>query len=113
MPILKGTIKDKITGETLPGATIIINGEGKISDSSGNFIFVLKNNSYNAEIRFLGYKTQVIKVPLYDNTDLIVSLDPDTSLLNEIEVKAKRTYKWVYLILGTFATLYILDKWKK
>ena len=113
MPILKGIVKDKITGETLPGATILIDGTGKTTDSGGGFVFVLKNNVYNAEIRFLGYKINNIKIPLYQNNEIVVLMDPDTSLLNEIEVKATRTYKWLWLLGGTIATILILNKWKK
>lgn len=113
MPILKGTIKDKLTGETLPGATIVINGEGKATDSNGQFAFVLKNNVYQASVRFLGYKPQIINVPLYDNKDLTIEMEQDTSLLNQVEVKAKKTYYWLFVVAGTLATLYIFKKWKK
>ena len=113
MPILKGTIKDKVTGETLPGATIMINGEGKVTDSLGNFIFVLKNNNYQGLIRFLGYKPQIINVALYDNTDITVLMEPDSSILNTIEVKAKKTYKWLWVLGASLAAIYILKRWKK
>lgn len=113
MPILKVTIKDKVTGETLPGASILINGEGKASDSQGNALFVLKNNNYQGQVRFLGYKPQTINVALYDNTDLLVGMEPDTSLLSEIEVKAKKTYKWLWVLGASLAAIYILKRWKK
>lgn len=113
MPILKVTIKDKVTGETLPGAAVLINGEGKASDSQGNVLFVLKNNNYQGLVRFLGYKQQSFNVGLYQNADLVINMDPDTSLLSEIEVKAKRTYKWLWLLGASIAAIYILKRWKK
>ena len=113
MPILKGTIKDKNTGETLPGATVQIDDSGKVADYNGNFLFVLKNNIHKAIIRFLGYKTQTIEIPLFDNAEIEILLDRDTSILNQIEVKAKKTYIYLYVLGGAIIGLYFLSKWRK
>lgn len=57
---LSGTIKDKKTGETLPGVNVILKGTyyGAATDINGKFsIQNISAGNYNIEISLIGYKT--------------------------------------------------------
>ncbi|MEQ9186270.1 MAG: TonB-dependent receptor [Cryomorphaceae bacterium] len=59
---LTGVIKDKETGETLPGATVVIVGTylGASSDIDGKYIIEgIKPGDYSIKVTFIGYSDQV------------------------------------------------------
>lgn len=89
---IKGTITDQITGETIVGATITIQGKqiGDVSDINGQFTLETKDQ-YPIEItvRFLGYKD--VKITVKEKTKGIkVNLETDQTILKEIEIVDKR-----------------------
>lgn len=59
---LKGVIKDKETGETLPGATVVIVGTylGASTDMDGAYkIEGIKPGDYSIKVTFIGYSDQI------------------------------------------------------
>jgi len=77
---IKGVVSDKITKETLVGATVIIQGTtiGSTTDLDGNFsITGLAPGSYNLVVSYISYKTLIVEkvkvvkdVMLEQNADL-------------------------------------------
>lgn len=55
---ITGTIKDKATGETLPGANILIEGTtiGAITDLNGKYEIKIDPGTYTLTVRFVGYE---------------------------------------------------------
>jgi len=61
---IKGVVADKVTKETLVGATVLIQGTttGSTTDLDGNYLITsLAPGSYNLVISYISYKTQIIE----------------------------------------------------
>lgn len=87
---LKGTIRDKQTNESLPGANILIEGSnvGTVSDLDGNYELNVAPGTYMVAARFVGYETSRRSVTLVANQTLVVNwtLATDAMLLEELVV---------------------------
>ena len=91
---IRGRVLDKVTGETLPGATVQVTGNGQNTgggaDAEGGYkISNLPAGSYTVLASFIGYKplTQVVKI----TTQSVVAsfaLAPDNASLDEVTVVA-------------------------
>jgi len=93
--ILKGTITDAKTGESLVGTTILIQGTttGTITDFDGNYLLQnIQPGTYNMVISFISYQSKIIRVDIKDGaeTALDVKLEPATLDVGEVQVVAKR-----------------------
>ncbi len=78
---IKGRVLDAITGDPLPGATIMIEGtqRGTISDLRGNFLISgLDIGTYTLEIRFIGYESKMVEVTV--NADVPADIEVLLSL---------------------------------
>ena len=81
---VRGTVKD-INGEAIIGANILLQGTsiGTITDFDGNFSLQAPANGV-LEIRYVGYKTQII--PINNRTNIQIILEEDVELLEEVVV---------------------------
>ncbi len=86
--IIKGTVKDAITGESLPGAAIIYgDGKGVTTDLDGKFQLDLGENGGKITVKFIGYKDYEQEIKARARlSNLEIELQP--SELNEIEIIA-------------------------
>ena len=65
---ISGKIIDKKTGETLPGASVLIEGtvQGASSDFDGNYIISsVKPGKYNVICKYVSYANKLIKDIIY------------------------------------------------
>ena len=93
---IRGRVLDKVTGETLPGATVQVTGgsqnTGSGADSDGSYkIGGLPAGTYTVQASFVGYKpkTQVVKI----TTQSVVApfaLSSDNASLEEVQVVASQ-----------------------
>jgi hypothetical protein len=100
---ITGHIKDEVTHESLPFATIKLGNskQGLISDLNGYFqVSVGKEISY-LEIGYLGYNSNKIKLPA-TQTDMTIYLSPKGSSLNEVVITPPYE-KMRYIINRTIA----------
>jgi TonB-linked SusC/RagA family outer membrane protein len=83
--VVRGTVKD-VSGETLPGASVLIKGTqtGTITDINGNFQINAPSAAAVLVVSFTGYETQEITVGA--QTSITVSLLPNQKTLNEVVV---------------------------
>ncbi|HXC03739.1 MAG TPA: TonB-dependent receptor, partial [Bacteroidia bacterium] len=85
---VKGTIKDATTGEPLIGVNIVLsNGKGGVTDTVGRFFIPADSGSYTAQIAYIGYLTQTIKVNAGVKAKP-VSLNMESRTLTQVEVVA-------------------------
>ncbi len=84
--VVKGVVKDK-TGETIPGANIVVKGttNGTVTDIDGNFSLSVPANG-TLEVSYIGYKTQEIAVG--NQTTLDIVLASNVEELDEVVVTA-------------------------
>jgi hypothetical protein len=71
-PTLSGYVKDSLSGETLIGATLSINGKsaGVNSNQYGYFSITLPAGTYNITCSFVGYRMQQVSVDLQKSQSL-------------------------------------------
>ncbi len=91
---VRGTIQDASTGETLPGASIIIKNttRGTISNIYGYFeIDGIKKKNIQLLVSFVSYETQIIPVSFDSHLqkNIHIKLKPTATNLEGIEVKGQ------------------------
>jgi len=88
--VVKGVIKDSISGETIVGANIVIKGTttGTVSDINGNFSLDLASGTYILQVSFVGYKVMNQKVVVTNKPiKLTFNLNPSVQI-EGIEITA-------------------------
>ncbi|AYQ32916.1 TonB-dependent receptor [Runella sp. SP2] len=82
---VSGTIKDKETGEALPGVSVIVKGTqtGTISDQQGTFKLSVNDNS-TLIFSFIGYTS--IEKAVANQSTFSIELTSDTKQLSEVRV---------------------------
>ena len=88
---ISGFIKDKLSGESLIGANIVEQGTGNgtMSDYNGYFSIVIKTPS-SLQFSYLGYKSNLMKFEIINDTLITVFLVPGEEQLSEVIVSAQR-----------------------
>lgn len=91
---ITGIIKDKNTGETIPGANIVIRGTtiGAISDLDGRFsIHNLKKGTYSLVVSYISYKTVRLDNIKTGGTEVLdIRMEESVASLEGVTVVAKR-----------------------
>ena len=83
---ISGTIRDGMTGETLPGVTILIEGTttGVSTDVNGRYSIEAADGNINLIVSYVGYHTETVSVNGRNIIDL--QLIPDIKYLDEVVV---------------------------
>jgi hypothetical protein len=86
---ISGHIRDKETGETLPGATILAKNinQGAISNAYGFFSLSLLPGEYDLWFSFVGYKAQNMQLVLNQDFRFNIELEVANQILAEITVE--------------------------
>ena len=89
---VSGTVTDYSSGESLIGASVMVDGQtqGTITDSQGNFSIEAKSNA-QLVISYIGYITK--KVSINGKTRIDVTLEEDRQNLDEVVVVGYGTMK--------------------
>lgn len=93
--IVRGTITDGSSGETMPGVAIVVKGttKGTTTDLDGKFSLELAPGNYSFEISFISYQTLEMtdivlaadEVKVFDN----IQIQEEGFMLTEVTVSAK------------------------
>jgi hypothetical protein len=89
---LNGYIKDSLSGETLIGANLSVRPEGKgiVSNQYGFYSITLKKGTYSLLCSFIGYQSKEIDINLSDNHQHNILLLPNSALINNVTVYARK-----------------------
>ena len=93
--ILKGTITDKQTKEPLTGATVRIveSNLGTVADIDGNFSLKIEDGVYTLEVKYIGYKSLLLKQvkvsSLNRDINLDLELETEEQTLSDVVVVAQ------------------------
>lgn len=93
---INGKVKDKSTGESLAGATVLLVNTYRASatNSQGEFIFKnLKAEDYVIQVSYIGYVTQKKEISLQSDVQIEFELDKSVYLSEEVVVSATRIDK--------------------
>jgi hypothetical protein len=86
-----GYVMDGTTGESLPGANVVLlpSGSGTTTNPFGYFSFYLTDSTRKMAISYIGYQTLELKTISIPDSTLFIKLKPGY-LLDDIEIKATR-----------------------
>ena len=92
---IKGCVRDKTTGEPLPGAMVKIveTAQGAVTDMDGNYLLKkVKSGNYTLTVTYVGYREKVLEnIKVGKETVLLnVDMEDDTQELGEVMVTAKK-----------------------
>lgn len=87
---LNGYVKDSLSGESVIGATITINGKAVTSNQYGFYSITLDSGNYNLVVSHVSYVTYSQPLPLVVNLQQTLSLVPKSAALNEVIVFSRR-----------------------
>ena len=90
---LNGKVNDNSNGQTLAGATVVLNNgfRATSTDENGSYAFQrLKPGKYLIKVSYIGYETVEQKIDLKSNQNLDISLIPKVYMGDEIIVSASR-----------------------
>ncbi len=87
---LRGVVTDQATGETLPGATIMVIGTtlGTITGMDGEYSIDLSPGDHTISFRFMGYASEEIEIFLSEDETMVrnIALSPDVVTFEEFVV---------------------------
>ncbi len=87
---ISGKITDRLSGEPLPGATVVVEGttQGTTADIDGEYSLTVSEGNITLVAKFLGYidSSVSIEVEAGENMTQNFSLDPDITMLDEFIV---------------------------
>lgn len=89
---ITGYIKDSLSSETLIGASISINGQGRGINSNGYgfYSLTLPEGNYQLIVSYVGYQTIRAEIDLHKNLDYNFLLKQEVSSSEEVVVYAKK-----------------------
>jgi hypothetical protein len=89
---ISGYVKDSVSGETLIGATVSINGKmsGVASNQYGFFSITLPQNNYVISCSFIGYESREQRFALNQDKDYNFILSPKISTGKEVIITSVR-----------------------
>lgn len=87
--VLKGKVIDKLTGESLIGASVVAKEDGKningvATDVNGAFELIVHKSVKNLEVSFIGYVTKT--VPVTDKSLITIYLEEDVQTMNDVVI---------------------------
>ncbi|HRG82459.1 MAG TPA: TonB-dependent receptor, partial [Chitinophagaceae bacterium] len=90
--VINGYIRDSLTGETIIGATISVNGQSKgvASNQYGFYSITLEKGSYSISVSHISYLGKTLLVDLSSNITLNADLLSRSSANTEVVVYSKR-----------------------
>ena len=85
--VIKGTVKDSKTNETLPGVTVLVEGttNATVTDVKGMYTITVEGEGKKLLISSVGYVTQVVPA---DKETVDIALAMNTTMLKETVVTA-------------------------
>lgn len=91
---VKGKVLDKVTGETLPYAQLLIAGttKGSVTNADGFFtIFNIPTDTSLIVVHYVGYDVKhVLLSPRLVSNDIVIELNPSSTAIDEVVVTAER-----------------------
>jgi len=88
---ISGTIKDKASGETLPGATVSflgLSGTAVSTNGYGYYSISLPEGNYELLATYTGYKTDTLTIDLKSDVQRNLLLETSSGQLQEVKIKS-------------------------
>lgn len=111
--VIKGTVVDAQSGETLIGCHVFIQGTtmGVTTDMDGNFVIRnVKPGKYTLVASYVSYDSRTVEVvvPASGEVNVPIQLNPATIAISEVNVVAKKRYDTEMAMLSTIKSKEII-----
>jgi TonB-dependent starch-binding outer membrane protein SusC len=87
---IRGVVTDRMSGETLPGANVMVEGtiQGTVTDLDGAYSLELSPGTYRISFRYVGYATEAIDISIAQDETIIRNMElyPDITTFDEFIV---------------------------
>ena len=87
---LNGYVKDSLSGESVIGATVAIDGKSVTSNQYGFYSITVDSGSYQLTVSHVSFLTFAQPVQLLQNREQNIFLVPRSAALNEVVVFSRR-----------------------
>lgn len=89
---LNGYIKDSLSGESVIGATVSINGQSKgvSSNQYGFYSITLEEGNYTVTVSHVSYLGKSLNIKLHSNQSFDIDIIPKNSSISEVVIYSKR-----------------------
>lgn len=87
---INGYVKDSVSGESIIGATVTINGRSVGSNQYGFYSITLDSGEYDLTVSHVSYRTQLSRIGLAKNIQQTIFLLPKSAALNEVIIYNRR-----------------------
>jgi hypothetical protein len=87
---VSGYVRDSLSGETMIGATLSINGRSVNSNQYGFFSMTLPSKTYQLVCSFVGYESKSITIQLTENQEISILMTPRGKMNEEVVVYARK-----------------------
>ena len=89
---LSGYVKDGKSGELMIGASVYVNEAkvGTITNAYGFFSITMDQGTYTVQVNSIGFKEELKKVNLINNTQVEIQLTPMSKLVDDVVIRANR-----------------------
>lgn len=90
--VIKGIVRDSITGEVLPYVSVLFDGTtiGTTTDSDGAFYLSSSSKARRLQVSYLGYANKYLPIVPGRKYNVTIELAPSTVNLTEVVVKPKK-----------------------
>jgi TonB-linked SusC/RagA family outer membrane protein len=92
--IIRGTVKDSLTKETLVGVNVYLKDslKGTITDSKGFFSLKLNEGNYTIVISYVGYRQKELAIKADRDYSLEIFLSQQVTSLEEVKITGQRRF---------------------
>jgi hypothetical protein len=87
---VSGYVRDSLSGETMIGATLSVNGKSVNSNQYGFFSMTLPSRTYQLVCSFVGYESKSVTIQLTDNQEISILMTPKGKMNEEVVVYARK-----------------------
>jgi hypothetical protein len=94
--VLSGIISDAETGESLPGASVLVENfprTGSVSNSYGFYSLTVPQGEYRFRFQYIGYSPKIVDLEVSKNMKVDIELEKKTYELGKIEVTGEKADK--------------------
>ena len=91
--LLSGTIRDSISGKTLAGANVQVEGSGLgcSSKDNGNYVLLIDSGNYTLRISYVGYHTILKNIQIKGNHRMNIRMIPKEFEAKSVTVIGRRS----------------------
>ncbi|GAC1426658.1 MAG: TonB-dependent receptor [Flavisolibacter sp.] len=87
---INGYVKDSSSGESIIGATVMVNGKAVSTNQYGFYSLTLAEGNFELYVSHISFLTQIFPLDLHNNIQQVIYLKPKSAALSEVVIYNRR-----------------------